>query len=448
MDSIAADEFPGGLLRVDADARIVGANPWIAEWFGVPAEQLIGSTVADLLIPVEDDLLTAESGLGPLMMRRPQDDRRALLVAWPASSGGMLVTLVDATARYQALRQLRRSYSLADRTRTRLQLIIDAAIALAEAGTEERLAEILADTAARAYGAEESAVFLLDDRRQLRLAAGSNPLGISDAAAAASGVGALHEVLLISGADQADALAPELGQVMRAAGVDALVIAPLEHEGVSYGVFACFFLHPRTFDDEAGPLADALAGQAAQTLVALRLQGRLEHAALHDETTGLPNRRLLEDRVLQRLVGEAGSLAVLFLDLDGFKAVNDALGHAVGDEVLRETGRRLQAVVRDGDVVARYGGDEFVVVCGVMAEGEATEIAERLRGAIAAPLDFLPDGFVLGVSIGVAVAPSEDGPTSLDGIIRAADQAMYLAKSDGGNRIVARPTVARRVDAE
>jgi diguanylate cyclase (GGDEF)-like protein len=448
MDSISAGEFPGGLLRVDADARIVAANGWIAEWFGVPAEQLIGSTIADLLVPVDEDLLTAESGLGPLMMRCPDDDGRALLVAWPPSTEGMLVSLVDATARYGALRQLRRSYSLADRTRTRLQLVIDAAIALSEAGTEQRLAEILADTAARAYGAEESAVFLLDDARRLHLAAGSNPLGISDAAAAASGVGALHDVLLISGADQGDALAPELGQVMRAAGVESLLIAPLQHEGVSYGVLACFFLHPRTFDEEAGPLADALAGQAAQTLVALRLQSRLEHAALHDETTGLPNRRLLEDRVLQQLVGETRSLAVLFLDLDGFKAVNDALGHAVGDEVLRETGRRLQAVVRDGDVVARYGGDEFVVVCGVLAAEEATEIAERLRGAIAAPIDFLPDGITLGVSIGVAVAPHEEGPTSLDGIIRAADQAMYLAKNDGGNRIVARPTVARRVAAD
>jgi diguanylate cyclase (GGDEF)-like protein len=128
--------------------------------------------------------------------------------------------------------------------------------------------------------------------------------------------------------------------------------------------------------------------------------------------------------------------------------VNDALGHAAGDEVLRETGRRLQAVVRDGDVVARYGGDEFVVVCGVLAEDEATEIAERLRGAIAAPIDFLPDGFVLGVSIGVAVAPSHDGPTTLDGIIRAADHAMYLAKNDGGNRVVAGRPVARRVAAD
>jgi diguanylate cyclase (GGDEF)-like protein len=448
MDAIAADEFPGGLLRLDADARILAANDWIAQWFGVPAEQLMGSTVADLLIPVEDDLLAAASGLGPLMMRRPEDDDRALLVAWPPSTGEMLVSLVDATARYRALRQLRRSYSLADRTRTRLQLVIDAAIALSEAGTEERLAEIVADTAARAYGAEESAVFLLDDRRRLHLAAGSNPLGISDAAAAASGAGALHDVVLVSGVDQGDALAPELGQAMRTAGVDALLVAPLQHEGISYGVLACFFLHPRTFDEEAGPLADALAGQAAQTLVALRLQSRLEHAALHDETTGLPNRRLLEDRVLQQLVGEARSLAVLFLDLDGFKAVNDALGHAVGDDVLRETGRRLQAAVRDGDVVARYGGDEFVVVCGVLAEDEATEIAERLRRAIAAPIDFLPEGFVLGVSIGVAVAPTQEGPTTLDGIIRAADQAMYLAKNGGGNRIVARGVMVPRVEAE
>lgn len=445
MEAIAADEFPGGLLRLDAEGRIVAANDWIVEWFGRPAEGLIGSTVADLLVPVEGDLLAPESGLGPLMMRRADDDGRALLVAWPPSTGGMLVTLLDSTARYRALRQLRRSYSLADRTRTRLQLVIDAAIALSEASSEQRLAEILAGTAARAYGAEESAVFLLDDHRRLHLAAGSNPIGdLTDAASAASGVGALHEVLLVSGADQGDALAPALGSAMRSASVDALLAAPLEHEGVSYGVLVCFFLHPRTFDEEAAPLADALAGQAAQTLVALRLQNRLEHAALHDETTGLPNRRLLEEKVLEQVVGERHGLAVLFLDLDGFKSVNDALGHPVGDEVLRETGRRLQDAVRESDVVARYGGDEFVVVCGVVAQDEALEIAERLRAAVSAPFDFLPEGIVLGVSIGVAVAPHDDGPLPLDGVIRAADQAMYLAKNGGGNRVVARPV--RRVE--
>src|SRR5690606_27331528 len=169
------------------------------------------------------------------------------------------------------------------------------------------------------------------------------------------------------------------------------------------------------------PLAEALAGQAAQTLVTLRLQSRLAHAAMHDETTGLPNRRLLEERMREQVVGERHGRAVLFLDLDGFKAVNDEYGHPMGDEVLREVGKRLQATVREGDVVARYGGDEFVVVCGIAQTGDAAEIAERLRAAVRAPYPFLPAGVVVGASVGIALAAVGDEAGARDGLLRAAD---------------------------
>jgi diguanylate cyclase (GGDEF)-like protein len=371
------------------------------------------------------------------MMRLPEADGRAALVTWTDVADGQLVTAVDATNRYRALRELRASYALADRTRSRLQLVIDAAIAFSEATSEERLGEILADTTARAYGAEESATLLLGEDRWLRLTAGTNPFDeLIQMSLAASFVREMREVVKVSGADEGDALSPALGRAMRATGVEALLVAPLEHEARSYGVFACFFRHPRVFDQEATPLAEALAGQAAQALVSVRLQSRLEHAAMHDDTTGLPNRRLLEERMREQIVGERHGRAVIFLDLDGFKDVNDALGHAVGDDVLREVGRRLQAAVREGDIVARYGGDEFVVVCGVADSADATEIAERLRAGVQEPFDFLPEGLLLGASVGVALAPVGDERVTLDGVIRAADQAMYLAKSHGGNRVV------------
>lgn len=437
MDVIHPDEFPVGFVRVDARDRIVDVNHWFVEWIGRPADELRGVVVVDLLRPVREDLLPLDGGVGPFMLRHPDRSGGAAMVARSEDARGAMLTVVDASVRYAALRDLRRSYVLADRTQKRLQLVIDASIAFSSATSEHRLAEILADTTTRSYDADESVVMLLDESRRLHEVAGTNPFGpIIDVGLVAGFTREMRDVLEVSGLEQADAIAPMLGDAMRATGVEALIAAPLEHEGESYGVFACFFRHARTFDREAARLADALAGQAAQTLVTLRLRGRLEHAAMHDETTGLPNRRLLEERMREQLIGERHGRAVIFLDLDGFKTVNDALGHPVGDEVLREVGRRLQSAVREGDIVARYGGDEFVVVCGVADTTDATEIAERLRESVRVPFDFLPDGMTLGASVGVALAPVGDGRVTLDGVIRAADHAMYLAKNRGGDRVV------------
>ena len=437
MEPVDPDAFPAGIVHLDADDRIVDVNAWFAEWVGRPLSDVRGTAIGDLLRPVREDLLPLDGGVGPFMMRHPDRSGLAVMVARSATPSGAVLTVVDATDRYRALRELRRSHALADRTQNRLQLVIDASIAFSSATSEQRLADILASTTARAYDAEESVVMLLDDARWLGLAAGSNPFAeLIDMSLVAAFTREMRDVLTVSGLEEAARISPMLADAMDATGVEALIAAPLDHEGESYGVFACFFRHTRTFDREAAPLADALAGQAAQTLVTLRLQNRLEHAAMHDETTGLPNRRLLEERMRDLVVGERHARAVIFLDLDGFKAVNDELGHPVGDEVLREVGRRLQAAVREGDIVARYGGDEFVVVCGVVGTVDAGEIAERLRACVREPFDFLPDGMSLGASVGVALAPVGDEHVTLDGVIRTADHAMYLAKSGGGDRVV------------
>lgn len=425
--------LPVGLVELDDSDRIVGCNPWFARWIERDADALVGTLVGDLLQPVRDDLVRPDVD-GPIMVRHPDRHRRAAIVDRAPVEGGTLLTVIDATERYRALRELRRSHALADRTQRRLQLVIDASIAFSSTTNDDRLAEVLSDTMARAYDAEDAAVLLFDAEGSLRLAAGSNPFEplLADPRVAPY-ARHLREVVTVSGFEEGEAMSPVLSRAMRDAGVEALIVAPIEHEHEGYGVVACFFRHPRQFDREAAPLADALAGQAAQTLATLRLQSRLEHAAMHDETTGLPNRRLLEERMRAQLVGEGHARAVIFLDLDGFKAVNDVLGHAIGDDVLREVGRRLQACVRDGDVVARYGGDEFVVVCDVSDSADAGEIAERLRASVREPFDRLPEGMSLGASVGVALA---DDRVTLDGVIRAADQAMYLAKSRGGDRVV------------
>lgn len=165
-----------------------------------------------------------------------------------------------------------------------------------------------------------------------------------------------------------------------------------------------------------------------------------------DALTGVANRLGLESAL--RAVMDSGAdpdgdpgrrVGVLFCDLDGFKGVNDALGHTAGDAALVEVAKRLRSVVRHDDVVARLGGDEFVVVSIGVADGELEAVAERIRAAVAEPIDVGADDPVqLGVSIGVGRADMV-GVTSLDDVdalLGAADHSMYRAKRSGGNRVV------------
>jgi diguanylate cyclase (GGDEF)-like protein len=157
--------------------------------------------------------------------------------------------------------------------------------------------------------------------------------------------------------------------------------------------------------------------------------------ALHDPLTGLPNRVLLLDRLrhaLRSQLRRAGCVGLLFLDLDGFKAVNDGYGHAVGDEVLALVGSRLRGAVRSGDTAARLSGDEFVVVCeGVDGPAGLALAASRLESALAAPMRLVTEGgdrtVCLGVSVGAVVA--HPGATAED-LLQQADARMYDVKRE------------------
>ena len=164
------------------------------------------------------------------------------------------------------------------------------------------------------------------------------------------------------------------------------------------------------------------------------MERALEHQALHDALTGLPNRNLVVDRLTQALaVGERDGTptAVMFLDLDQFKVVNDASGHEVGDRLLRLVAERLQRSVRPQDTVARLGGDEFVLLCPGTDAADAGVVAERVLAELGAVFDVAGQRVYVTASVGIALAPPGDASTML----RQADTAMYAAKARGRGRV-------------
>jgi len=193
-----------------------------------------------------------------------------------------------------------------------------------------------------------------------------------------------------------------------------------------------------TGEVELGPSGRAVRawGSAQDVTERHRVQEELRRMALTDPLTGLGNRLLLIGRLqdaVRRLAAAAGHVTVIAVDLDGLKAVNDTHGHATGDDLLRETAARLRSVVRDGDSVARFGGDEFVLLCAGVEPPGAARLAERIVAEMSAPYR-LPGGITAwsGASVGVTV--TTDPAADVDRLLAQADRALYSAKSGGGNR--------------
>ena len=218
-------------------------------------------------------------------------------------------------------------------------------------------------------------------------------------------------------------------------GLTRCVVAPLMVKDICLGTLRIGFRGPVRFGARQMQVLTTFANHVSGAVHNTQLFATVRVQALHDPLTGLANRTLLLDRLKeaqQRSRRAGGDVAVLFLDLDRFKVINDSMGHEAGDRLLIAVADRIAAALRPTDTAARFGGDEFVVLCeDLNGPVEAMAVAERLIASLSGPFALLNHQLFISASVGVAVAHADDDPVAL---LRDADAAMYEAKAKGPAR--------------
>ena len=242
--------------------------------------------------------------------------------------------------------------------------------------------------------------------------------------------------------------APDRLSVLGDEGLEAAMSAPVEENGRVIGALTvATHRKGRTYSETEQQMLVSIAGHASVALTNARSADSMEHLAFHDLLTGLPNRALFVDRVTRALARSGRTpqtTAVLFADLDNLKEINDSLGHAAGDQLLKMVARRLQEALRPSDTAARFGGDEFAVLLeDIGSHEQVIRACERIMASLGAPLDILGTTVEPSASIGIALSGKE--ADNADRLLRHADLAMYEAKAAGkGTYAVYDATTQRR----
>jgi diguanylate cyclase (GGDEF)-like protein len=361
----------------------------------------------------------------------------ALVVSW--SSVPVITSSSDALSDALSL-QLELSESLAQREELLAQTV---AIhnAVQSRQTLDEVFALIAQATKSVLGVDVVAVRVVDpiDNDRLVIAAS---IGLDDQALiaqrntpAADNLGGrayqLAAPLIVNEYQRSSTLAPQFKEL----GLQAAVAVPIDIGGVVSGSITACSLVARTFDHDDVEVLEALALHAG---MALRDAHSVEamSKALTDVLTNLPNRRLFIDRLgesLAKAQRRGHTSAVVFVDLDGFKSINDGRGHGAGDHVLVEVARRLVACLSSADLAARWGGDEFVLLIEGADQAAAVASAQRIATALAAPISYGGAELQVGATIGIYITSGEESDPEL--LVRRADIAMYHGKTNGRGRI-------------
>lgn len=265
------------------------------------------------------------------------------------------------------------------------------------------------------------------------------PLNYEDLQASLSGWVLRQGQLTLSPKGQKDARENAVVQTQRIQNdIGSVLVVPLLYEGQRLGtITALKHISEQDFSQDDSDLMMAVANQVATALKQQQLHEQIEHQAYHDALTGLPNRLLFEDRLEQSIARAARShkpFAVLFVDLDGFKEVNDTLGHHAGDILLQQVAARLGSRVRLSDTLARMGGDEFALILTDLRQAaDAQYVAQRYLDLFQKPVDL--DGAVVSITASIGVCLYPDHGTTPAALLKNSDIAMYRAKRAGKNDV-------------
>lgn len=441
------------IVLISPENRVLGAAGATLSIFGLPAQEMVGHSFSQfvprphrrdyrsrlrrgLRLPIEESRITLELQMQHADGRILDCDANGATLVEDGRRVGRLLLLRDATTRRKVEAALRASEARLKQESERLLALHEASSLLAAqtADADEVLDQVLRSAVNLLGGGSgslyrwDAAAGLLRCVRNWQVPARDVTPDVRPGEGLAGHTFLSDEPVIVN-----DYATWDLGMhTGRVGGMRAGLGVPLIRHGVCLGVLLVrVYQHdlPRPFDVDDARLATLFGDQVAAALLTADAFEQQRYAVLHDSLTGLPNRVLLVDRVQQAILAarrEGTSLAVMAMDLDRFKDVNDTLGHAAGDTLLREVGRRLVSALRGSDTVARMGGDEFAVLLpGTNPEG-AARAARALIAAIEHPFD--PDGQVVevGLSIGTAFFP-EHGQDA-DTLLRHADLAMYVAK--------------------
>ena len=402
------ESSPVGVVESDLLGVIVSANPALCELVGRSAEELIGQSSLTALMPSDEAVHESASGVA----RSLRDGERAeatFETTYEHASGRAISVLVTVGLLYDS-----------DGEPCRFIATIIDVTARRRAEEDLRASEVLLRTA---FDYAPNGMLLMDGEGRLLQA---NPAICSLLGRTEDELQAVLDGLSVVHPDDQAALFVAVEEAQASdRGIASVDLRLVDDAGRAHWVSVSIALleGPNGVSYILVQVQDIAERQAAHE--------RLTHRATHDALTELPNRVLLSQRIrralderLQRV--ENSDVAVLFLDLDGFKAINDTHGHQVGDEVLIEVARRLQHAVRPTDLVARLGGDEFVVLCDALPHREeAGRIAERLRGLIAHPIPSSRGQLQVTVSIGISHAVED---ITADQMLGQSDAAMYAEK--------------------
>lgn len=430
---------------VGLDLTIVFQTESGAQLLGYQAQELVGTKFAALVDPtglaqLRASCAEAADGIAhrPVQLRLRHRDGSWLdgetLVRYEPDEGQLILTTRDVRERTRAERQLRHKAAQ------------QAAVARlgAEALAGEGLTALMqhaSSEVAETLGADYAAVLEhRPDRDLFALYAGVGVEACRRAGTTFAGTGSQPGATLSAkcpvivrdwSTERRFDEATFLLSNRIASGITALI------PGVAgpFGVLSVQACEASRFSYDDGLFLQAIANILAAAIARADDEQKIRHQALHDAVTGLPNRSLFEDRLTLALAGarrHERRLAVLFVDLDSFKRVNDSLGHAIGDLVLKTVAERLSGCLRDADTLARFGGDEFAVLLPeIEADTDAITVVGRIHEALRSPLTVAGRQFVTSASVGISIGGIRAREETAEALVRDADLAMYAAKQRG-----------------